>query len=801
MHCLVRITTLVLGAAPLSVFAGGVIPLEPWTVGPQQSCHFVRLQAALDAAATSAGAQTIRIAGGPYVEQALVINDANPVTLEGGYATCALAPAAEPTGITGTAGAAVIRVVGAGPVTLRRLHVSDGHGSNVPGGSGAHGGGVLHTGAGLLTVTDSVVSNNVASVGAGIAVVGGGSLVVSGGSMNDNTTAGGVSRGSAGIYFSSSGTLSLALLRMEGNTGRALSVATAGAVEVVDTHAIPGAAVAATGPAFDFDGPGPIVLDGATAGGFADGGLHYTGSGDLHLTGVTISTAGRLAGGLCSTTELPSGVVLAGSGEVSIEGSTIRDNCGRSGGGIRFDTGPSLYLERTRITGNEAGDGGGIDATRFNVPEVPVVRFGPDVFIGFNSAKLQGTSSGQGGGIRVAGVELDLTAAAGHRIAHNTANEGGGLWIDGGLTRIGSGAPDGNIVDNAASGSGGGLLVRGAATVELFTSDPDAPFALLRNRAGDFSGGGAMSLGGNPQGTTGLQRVYAWDVRIEDNVGGYAGGIYAAPDADLVLCIGRAADPASCEPLRIEMPALARSCGSGTACNVFLRNIANADIGAGAIFRQYGESSHIRVAGARFEGQGGRSLIASMPLGFLPQPRVSLDIVDSTMVGNTAAKALLDGMPFLPNDAPEELRYALGPVTIARSSIAGNVIGGTYVIGTRTGLTLHESIVYQPGIVVHAGNLSGVDARHVIANDVSVLPVRVDVIAADPRFVDADTGDLHLQPASPAIDFSDLGSGGLDLAGSARGYDRPDIVNRFGARDLGAYEMGGTLLLSDGFEP
>src|SRR5690606_4698746 len=66
------------------------------------------------------------------------------------------------------------------------------------------------------------------------------------------------------------------------------------------------------------------------------------------------------------------------------------------------------------------------------------------------------------------------------------------------------------------------------------------------------------------------------------------------------------------------------------------------------------------------------------------------------------------------------------------------------------------------------------------------------LVGVDPRFVDADSGDLHLRPDSPAIDSCDtliytpLDS---DFDLDARGYDftsRPDYVGPF---DRGADEL------------
>ncbi len=75
------------------------------------------------------------------------------------------------------------------------------------------------------------------------------------------------------------------------------------------------------------------------------------------------------------------------------------------------------------------------------------------------------------------------------------------------------------------------------------------------------------------------------------------------------------------------------------------------------------------------------------------------------------------------------------------------------------------------------------------------------LVGYDPRFVDADGGDLHLRHDSPAIDSCDtliytpLDS---DFDLDARGYDTPSRPNYIGPFDRGADES--PLLLADGFE-
>jgi hypothetical protein len=70
-------------------------------------------------------------------------------------------------------------------------------------------------------------------------------------------------------------------------------------------------------------------------------------------------------------------------------------------------------------------------------------------------------------------------------------------------------------------------------------------------------------------------------------------------------------------------------------------------------------------------------------------------------------------------------------------------------------------------------------------------------IDTDPRFLDAEGGDLHLRPSSPAIDAGDnnaVPSGvTTDLAGKPRFADLPSIIDTGVGTppivDMGAYEV------------
>ena len=89
------------------------------------------------------------------------------------------------------------------------------------------------------------------------------------------------------------------------------------------------------------------------------------------------------------------------------------------------------------------------------------------------------------------------------------------------------------------------------------------------------------------------------------------------------------------------------------------------------------------------------------------------------------------------------------------TTIAGNVIDGPEVIGSTDYFSLHRSIIWQPGKrAVHADGLDAGQVEHLLANDLTGIPDSITNFSADPRFMDLDHGDLHLQASSPAIDYA-----------------------------------------------
>lgn len=786
-----RAVLLVLLVVPVLSPAGVISPVNPWTVGSGITCEFGSIQAALDAAAATSGAQTIRVTRSlAYAAQTLVVSDTGEVTLEGGYSSCSAGKDSTPTALAGGASQSVLRIVGPGFVTLRDLTISGGGGSAPPGGGTRYGGGVLHAGSGMLTVENVSLRENLGVRGSGLAVVGTGSLTLLDSAVSDNAAVITSNPEVWAVWIATTAVVSVLDTTMLGNR-RGVWVQQAGLFELVGSTI--GQTVNGTGLVLNGDGYRALRESSITTNPY--GGVDIRGSGDVEIDGTSILDNGVESGGTCTSN---AGLISTGGATVLMSGARIAGNCGASGGGV-FLEGGALVIEDSVIETNRSyGNGGGIHA----IGEDTTLRFGAGVVIDDNEA-VGGWADG--GGIFARGVDLDLADAPGHVIRNNRARSGAGLYLEDGEARIGSGLAGGSIRDNVASGQGGGIYVGNGGVLWMFTTDPDVPAGITGNVAG-LDGGNPGAGGGiaTYADVTGA-KVYLFDVALVGNRASYGGAAFVpngfAPGT--VFCMGRASESASCADLDGALPGEARSCADPAACNRIAQNEATSVFGGAALLRASigSEPSFVRLVGARVVGNTGRSVFTSTP-GDASQapPSGTFEVFDSVIAGNTATNALFDGAPAGALNFPTDSAFAMGPVAIDRCTIAGNSIGANHVIGTRLNLRLHESIVYQPFATVHGGNPGGVDARSVIVESGVGMPVRADVVVADPMLADAVNGDVRLLPGSPAIDFSDVGSGGLDVDGVPRGQDAPGVPSRFGLRDVGAHEVDAGRVFGDGFE-
>ncbi len=148
-----------------------------YLVGADAPCDFTSLQAAINAAASHAGEDSIRVAGNQsYTAMALTIG-AQDLTITGGFATCAdaLPVDAVPAGSTvidggGGNSAPVFDISGSGVRVLEHLLIRNG--DHVLSNGAGCGGGVRFIGRGELVIRAGGIAQNDANSGAGICMVG-----------------------------------------------------------------------------------------------------------------------------------------------------------------------------------------------------------------------------------------------------------------------------------------------------------------------------------------------------------------------------------------------------------------------------------------------------------------------------------------------------------------------------------------------------------------------------------------------------------------------------------------------------
>jgi len=140
-----------------------------YTVGNGAGCTHGTIQSAINAADSSAGADTVRLTRSlTYEPEANTIDTAQELTVEGGYATCDQAsPDGTRTVVSGAGGAhAPVFTISAPTGALIHLRTLTISGGDVDG-TGA-GGGIRFEGDGILDIADSSITQNVAGYGGGI---------------------------------------------------------------------------------------------------------------------------------------------------------------------------------------------------------------------------------------------------------------------------------------------------------------------------------------------------------------------------------------------------------------------------------------------------------------------------------------------------------------------------------------------------------------------------------------------------------------------------------------------------------
>jgi len=304
--------------------------------------------------------------------------------------------------------------------------------------------------SGALTLDNSTISDNVAGTGSGGGISSNGSITATGGVISGNTapTGGGI--------FNDAGTVDVVGATITGNTATEGSggglITSAGTVTLTDT-------VLSTNQASNTggglaQGMGTVTLVGCTvAGNSASNGGGGIGGGDnlSVASSLVMDNTAPFGAGIASGTatvitattvsgndaSVSGGGILNGGGSVNVAGSLISGNTAvQDGAGIFIQTGASLTLQDTTVSGNQAGLlGGGLRNGGTSTLE---------------RVTLSGNSAAEGGGVYAFGGDASLTNVT---LSGNSAASGGGIYANGDLS-----LNNGTVTANTATtGNGGGL--------------------------------------------------------------------------------------------------------------------------------------------------------------------------------------------------------------------------------------------------------------------------------------------------------------------------------------------------------
>ena len=369
-----------------------------------------------------------------------------------------------------------------GTVTIADATLSGNTAGTAPGnGGGLHGGGTAQ-----VTMTNTLVLNNVAVEGGGLWISAAGTITATGLEVNGNTATGNDADQGGGGFYADGGTLVLSDVHLGGNratgtsgsggailnNGGRLTMQAGQIVTNTSVRAGGGIEHAGSGATATLNG---TIITANTAGsnpGFG-GGFHITGAATARITGGSIANNTAVEGG---------GLWKAAPGALALVNSNVQGNTAtgaaadQGGGGVYSDGGTGLTIQNTMIVENRAtgaaGSGGGlfnnggtIALEGSRIADNSANRAGggiednagvlmtlTNVILIGNSA---GTAPGNGGGLHISGA--GTVRMTGGSVESNTAVEGGGVWksAPGTLSLDGTALTD-NVASGAAADQGGG---------------------------------------------------------------------------------------------------------------------------------------------------------------------------------------------------------------------------------------------------------------------------------------------------------------------------------------------------------
>lgn len=293
--------------------------------------------------------------------------------------------------------------------------------------SASGGGGIYNEGGDLITLSGTMIVNNLATAGSSGS---GGGILSAGGSFTATETAiignfanragGGIEMQNDG-FDNSSATLSLTDCFLDGNNAGAETPA-------------PG-----NGGGLHITGSSNSTIVGGTVNGNSasnEGGGLWNGSGTMTITGTLID--GNSAEGIAA--DAGGGGIYNEGGAITTEAANITNNLVLSGsgsGGGLLIAGGSYSATETTISGNQSNRaGGGIEVTNSTNEAATTATITLDAStLDNNGAGIITATPGNGGGLHVSGAS-NVTITGGTVSGNIAAKEGGGLWNNQGTLTI-----------------------------------------------------------------------------------------------------------------------------------------------------------------------------------------------------------------------------------------------------------------------------------------------------------------------------------------------------------------------------
>lgn len=430
------------------------------------------------------------------------------------------------------------------------------------------------------------------------------------------------------------------------------------------------------------------------------------------------------------------------------------------------------------------GDGGGLRVFTSNDREGTAAF----VTVDNESQFLRNTSTGLGGGVFCSSTHdqgVGTTLRIGSTlIFDNEASIGGGIALEGCRnTFIYSGGPvvlifpTGGILNNTATGVGGGLYLNDGAQAEVRGSgfqdfgDPTEAALIAGNSAS--TGGGAYVAGLDTS-------LIVDDAYVINNTAEFSGGGFAV-SLDATLTVRRNVNEGRCEPSVSAGGVLSRprcsviegnsgrggafSAAASSSVDILRTIIRGNDDGAGSTgpIARAMTQSNVRFEGVLFDGNPGGFGIEVSTGSFV-------DVLFSTRVNETNTFARVTS-----NEGETSALNILS--SIIEASEFGEIVTR---VGQGTSVGRFDCVISNLPTVDWGGS--------------SLTQVTGEV---DPQFLDPDNGDFRLGDRSPALDYCDDFNmpdfAGLD--GNPRGViwtgPTPAPANGVndGRYDLGAFEM------------